>query len=108
MPRGVLPLKISAIVTKYNSHSLAVMADLMESPPSAKKSSSMPTRSTPSIFSNAEQSAFCKSVSGATYSFLNLPASTSGRADLSNLPLALTGSLSSFTKNDGIIYDGSF
>ncbi len=71
-----------------------------EWPPSAKKSSSAPTRSTPSTSAQTAASAVCVPGAGATYA-ADSDHTGVGRARRSSLPLAVAGSASRATKAAG-------
>lgn len=73
-----------------------------ECPPSAKKSSSRPTRSTPSRPCHSSASARSSAVSGAAYAApLPAPYSGAGSALRSTLPFAFSGRRSRRTSADG-------
>ena len=76
-----------------------------ESPPRAKKSSSRPTRSTPSTSANAPATSFSVGVCGA---WKGAAANTgAGRAFRSSLPEEVRGNSSSATMCAGTMYSGS-
>ncbi len=74
---------------------------LSELPPRAKKSSSTPSRSTPSTLSNAATTVSSVGVLGARYSVARTLKSGSGSAPRSSLPDALRGNSVSSTNSDG-------
>ena len=74
--------------------------DMMLSPPSAKKLSSMPTCSSPNTSANSAHSISSCGVRGARRSVLGAR-SGAGSALRSSLPLGVSGSLSSATKAEG-------
>src|SRR3546814_841896 len=80
-------------------------SDLNELPPSAKKSSSNPTRSTPNTSANTDATISSTAVTGA----LNTAASNTGSGNnfRSNFPEALSGNASNTTNCDGTIYDAN-
>jgi len=73
--------------------------DMMLSPPSAKKLSSMPTRANPSISANNEHSIASCGVRGNRP--LILVGSGAGSARRSSLPFGVSGNRSSTTNADG-------
>jgi hypothetical protein len=73
-----------------------------ECPPSAKKLSSIPTRSTPSTSPQMAASTSSAGVRGAAYAPApSVPTSGAGRARRSTLPLGVSGSASNATKTAG-------
>ena len=85
-----------------------IWMERMESPPAVKKSSRMPTRSTPSTSAHTRARAASAGVRGASYSVspAAAPASAAGRARRSTLPLPVRGMASSSTKRAGAMYSG--
>ncbi len=83
----------------------ANLVAINELPPSAKKSSSRPTRSAPNTSPNTDATISCTAVTGAR----NSAASNTGdgRAFRSNLPDALSGSSSRTRTFEGTMYVGS-
>ena len=73
----------------------------IESPPSAKKLSSTPTRSAPRTAAQISASARSVSVRGATYAWSPSIRSGAGSARRSSFPLWLRGNRSSATNADG-------
>ncbi len=71
---------------------------VMESPPSAKKSSPVPIRSRPRTSAQIAHRTRSVSVRGAVYSSSAGANSGAGRARRSTLPLTVSGSASSATK----------
>ncbi|GAA5133581.1 hypothetical protein GCM10023320_59980 [Pseudonocardia adelaidensis] len=79
--------------------------EVMLSPPSAKKSSSMPTRSSRSASANRPQSRSSRSVRGPRPE-TRLPKSGSGSAARSSLPFGVSGNASSATTIEGTMCSG--
>ncbi len=78
-----------------------------ECPPSAKKSSPAPTRSTPSTSAQIPASTSCVGVRGASDAVSPGAESGAGRARRSTLPLGVSGNASRATKAEGTMYSGS-
>ena len=79
----------------------------MLSPPSSKKLSSMPTRSTPSTSANSPHSTASCAVRAARCCRSDEPRSGAGSARRSSLPFGVSGSRSSTTNADGTMWSGS-
>jgi hypothetical protein len=75
--------------------------DRIESPPSSKKLSSIPTCPAPSSSAQMPASWASAGLRGATYAFCSTRTSGTGSARTSTLPLRLSGSRSSVTNADG-------
>ncbi len=77
-----------------------------EWPPRSKNESSTPTLAAPSTSENSPHSAASRGVRGARYGVTGSGAGT-GRAAVSSLPFAVTGSPSTATTADGTMYGGN-
>ncbi|WP_380084866.1 hypothetical protein, partial [Dactylosporangium siamense] len=78
-----------------------------ECPPSAKKLSWTPTRSTPRTSAQIPASTSCTGPSGATNASAGRERSGAGSAARSTLPFADNGNAGNDTNTDGTMYSGN-
>ena len=100
--RSPIPISVSSTA---RTRAITRMAS-SESPPSSKKLSSAPTRSTPSTSANRPQTISSAAVRGSRLT-TTPPNSGAGSAARSSFPFTVTGSASSTTTAAGTMYSGS-